>query len=125
MPWAAEVLHRRIELIRKDSALLTVLIQEVELDDELRQIYRDRAVQTTVNKLKVRLDELMAEGKIRPVNTLIASRAILGSYLSFLMPRPDPQLESLSSEEIVATLVDIYSRGLGPQADGQSEGGEV
>ena len=71
MPWAAEVLHRRIELIRRDSALLSVLIQEVELDGELRQIYRDRVLRTTVNKLKVRLDELMAEGKIRPVNTLV------------------------------------------------------
>jgi AcrR family transcriptional regulator len=125
MPWAAEVLHRRIELVRRDSALLSVLIQEVKLDDELWQIYRDRAVQTTVNKLKARLDELMAKGKIRPINTLVAARAILGSYLSFLMPQPDPQLENLSSEEIVATLVDIYSQGLGLQLDRQSEEGEI
>jgi AcrR family transcriptional regulator len=122
MPWTAEMLHRRIELIRRDGALLSVLIQEVQLDDELRQIYKERVLQTAFNKLKARLDELMAEGKIRPVNTQIAARAILGSYLSFLVPFPDPQLESLSSEEIAATLVDIYSRGLGLPLDGRPEG---
>jgi AcrR family transcriptional regulator len=122
IPWAAEVLHRRVELIRRDSALISVLIQEVRLDEELRQIYRDRVFQATVNELKVRLDELMAEGKIRPINTLVAARAIFGSYLSFLMPLLDSELESLSSEEIVATLVDIYSRGLGLPLEGQPEG---
>jgi AcrR family transcriptional regulator len=122
MPWMAEMLHRRIELIRRDGALLSVLIQEVQLDDELRQLYRERVLHTAFTKLKARLDELMAEGKVRPINTQIAARAILGSYLSFLVPFPDPQLESLSSEEIAATLVDIYSRGLGSSLDGQSEG---
>ena len=122
MPWMAEMLHRRIELIRRDGALLSVLIQEVQLDDELRQLYRERVLHTAFTKLKARLDELMAEGKVRPINTQIAARAILGSYLSFLVPFPDPQLESLSSEEIAATLVDIYSRGLGSSLDRQSEG---
>lgn len=122
MPWIAEMLHRRIELIRRDGALLSVLIQEVQLDDELRQIYRERVLHTAFNKLKTRLDELMAEGKVRPINTQIAARAILGSYLSFLVPFPDSQLEGLSSEEIAATLVDIYSRGLGLSPDGRSEG---
>ena len=122
MPWMAEMLHRRIELIRRDGALLSVLIQEVQLDDELRQLYRERVLHTAFTKLKARLDELMAEGKVRPINTQIAARAILGSYLSFLVPFPDPQLEGLSSEEIAATLVDIYSRGLGLSLDGQSEG---
>ena len=122
MPWMAEMLHRRIELIRRDGALLSVLIQEVQLDDELRQLYRERVLHTAFTKLKARLDELMAEGKVRPINTQIAARAILGSYLSFLVPFPDQQLESLSSEEIAATLVDIYSRGLGLSLDGQSEG---
>ena len=125
MPWMAEMLHRRIELIRRDGALLSVLIQEVQLDDELRQLYRERVLHTAFTKLKARLDELMAEGKVRPINTQIAARAILGSYLSFLVPFPDPQLESLSSEEIAATLVDIYSRGLGSSLDGQSEGDEA
>jgi AcrR family transcriptional regulator len=122
MPWMAEMLHRRIELIRRDGALLSVLIQEVQLDDELRQIYKERVLQTAFNKLKTRLDELVAEGKVRPVNTQIAARAILGSYLSFLVPFPDPQLEGLSSEEIAATLVDIYSRGLGGSLERQPEG---
>ena len=122
MPWMAEMLHRRIELIRRDGALLSVLIQEVQLDDELRQLYRERVLHTAFTKLKDRLDEMMAEGKVRPINTQIAARAILGSYLSFLVPFPDQQLESLSSEEIAATLVDIYSRGLGLSLDGQSEG---
>ena len=122
MPWMAEMLHRRIELIRRDGALLSVLIQEVQLDDELRRIYRERVLHTAFNKLKARLDELMAEGKVRSINTEIAARAILGSYLSFLVPFPAPQLESLSSEEIAATLVDIYSRGLGSSPDRQPEG---
>ena len=125
MLWAAEVLHRRIELVRRDSALLSVLIQEVKLDNELRQIYKDRVLQATGNKLKAGLDKLMAEGKIRPINTLIAARAILGSYLSFMMPLADPQLESLSSEEIVTTLVDIYSQGIGLQPDKRSKGDGV
>jgi AcrR family transcriptional regulator len=122
MPWIAEMLHRRIELIRRDGALLSVLIQEVQLDDELRQIYKERVLHTAFNKLKAKLDELMAEGKVRPINTQIAARAILGSYLSFLVPFPDPQLEDFSSEEIAATLVDIYSRGLGLSLERQSEG---
>ena len=58
----------------------------------------------------------------RAVNTQIAALAILGSYLSFLVPFPDPQLENFSSEEIAATLVDIYSRGLGLSLERQSEG---
>jgi AcrR family transcriptional regulator len=122
VPWTAEMLHRRIELIRRDGALLSVLIQEVQLDDELRQIYKERVLQTVFSKLKSRLDELIAEGKVRPINTQVAARAILGSYLSFLVPFPDPQLEGLSSEEIAATLVDIYSRGLGSSLVQQSEG---
>jgi AcrR family transcriptional regulator len=122
MPWTAEMLHRRIELIRRDGALLSVLIQEVQLDDDLRQIYKERVLRAAFTKLKARLDALMAEGKVRPINTQIAARAILGSYLSFLVPFPDSQLESLSSEEIAATLVDIYSRGLGLSLDEKSEG---
>ena len=38
-----------------------------------------------------------------------------------MMPYPDPQLEELSPEEIVASLIDLYRNGLRMLPDEQAE----
>jgi AcrR family transcriptional regulator len=112
LTWVAEVLRRRIAFVQENSALMSMLIHEVGLDEELRRVYVERVMPLSVNRLRARLDELIAAGRMRPINTAVAARAILGSYLSLMMPYPDPQLANLPAEEIVASLLDLYLHGL-------------
>ncbi|RLC73916.1 MAG: hypothetical protein DRI52_00920 [Chloroflexi bacterium] len=121
LTWVREVLRRRFVLMKQCRALLSVLMHEVQLDDELRQFYGKRVLQTTVTKLEAQLNELIAAGRLRPINAAVVARAVLGSYLSFMMPYPDPQLEELSPEEIVASLIDLYRNGLRMLPDEQAE----
>jgi AcrR family transcriptional regulator len=115
-----EMLCRRFALVEQNRTLLSVLIHEVRLDEDLRRQYGDRILRTAVGKLEGRLNEWLALGKLRPVNTAVVARAIVGSFLSFMMLHPDPELESVPSDEIVTSLIDFYWRGLSVQSTGQA-----
>jgi AcrR family transcriptional regulator len=119
LSWATDVLRQRIEAVKRDGPLLSALSHEAGLDDELRQRYPAQFL-SSVDVLKAKLDELVAAGKMRSVNTAVVARAFLGSYLIFLAPFSDPKLEDVPAQEIVATLVDIYLRGLGLSPGGQA-----
>jgi AcrR family transcriptional regulator len=120
-----EVLGRRFALVERNRALLSVLIHEVRLDEELRRQYGDRILRTAVAKLESRLNEWSALGKLRPVNTAVVARAIVGSFLSFMTLYPDPELDGIPSDEIVSSLIDFYWRGLSLPAGDQVEEGSV
>lgn len=127
LPWIAEVLRRRFALMKQSHDLMSVLMHEVQLDAELSQFYGERMLKTTVSKLETKLDELIAAERLRPINTAVVARAILGSYFSFMWPYSDPQLEEFSSEEIVNVLIDLYWNGLGilPDKQAGSDAGSV
>jgi hypothetical protein len=112
--------------MKESRALFPILMHEVRLDAELQQLYGERMLRTTL-RLETRLNELVSAGRLRPLNTVVVSRAILGSYLGFMLPCPDPRLESLSPEEAVASLIDLYWQGLrmlpGEQAEADAGDG--
>lgn len=118
--WATEMLRRRFALVKQNRSLLSVLMHEVQLDAELRQLYGERMRQATA-KMESRLNELMAKGKLRPINAAVVARAMLSSYFSFLIPPFDPRLEDLSPEEIATSLMDLYWHGLCILPDDQTE----
>jgi AcrR family transcriptional regulator len=118
--WAAEMLRQQFALMKQNRPLVPVLMQEVRLDAELRQRYGERMRQT-IAELETRLNKAIAAGRLRPINAAVVARAILGSYLSLMIPPPDLRLESLSTEEIVTSLIDLYLHGLRMLPDEQAE----
>ncbi len=100
------------------NPLLTVLLHEARLDEELRQQFVDRIAFRIARELEQRLRELSAQGVLRPANAAVIARALIGVMLGFGLlfeTDNDPAIEALSPEELAAELTSLFLDGLRPR----------
>lgn len=111
----ASIIARHCRLLTEGNKAITILTDEVEgLKPKHRKQILERK-RVYFDFVRDTLDELKQEGRLRDVNTTVATFSLFGTLL--WLPRwyrPDGQL---TSDQVVASITDIASGGL--LADGR------
>lgn len=90
------------------------------LRPENARIFLERIVMPGNTLLAGYLDHCVARGALRPIDTFVAARSLLGSLLTFVLSQEvlgGAELRPISDEAIVETVSDLFLRGaLAPAA---------
>lgn len=90
------------------------------LRPENARIFLERIVMPGNTMLAGYLDLCVARGALRPIDTFVAARSLLGSLLTFVLSQEvlgGAELRPISDEAIVETVSDVFLRGaLAPAA---------
>ena len=90
------------------------------LQPENARIFLERIVLPGNTMLAAYLDHCVARGALRPIDTFVAARSLLGSLLTFVLSQEvlgGAELRPISDEAVVETVSDLFLRGaLAPKA---------
>jgi hypothetical protein len=83
-------------------------------------------VRDVTDRISAYLDRKVARGELRPVDTVVAARALAAAMVGFAIQqhRMCPPLVRLSSERYTQGLVDLLVGGLLPPAEGRRREGK-
>ena len=90
------------------------------LQPENARIFLERVVLPGNTLLAGYLDSCVARGALRPIDTFVAARSLLGSLLTFVLSQEvlgGAELRPISDEAIVETVSDVFLRGALPVRD--------
>jgi AcrR family transcriptional regulator len=112
--------HSKLHITMQASALREARAQRDKPLDAVRCHMREHMREQVVRMgavLKAYLDEQVACGALRPVNTAVAMQLCLSGLLVSIMRRAsgDDELAGVSREELVDTVASILLHGLLPQ----------
>jgi AcrR family transcriptional regulator len=108
------LLFRRFCEVETSRQLANVVIREIFKDAEMWRDYHRQALVTIVAKIEKQMKTAIASGTLRPVHTGIAARAMIGMVQGLIMLRliDDPQIASMSIEELTRELTSLIMDGL-------------
>ena len=90
------------------------------LQPENARIFLERIVMPGNTMLAAYLDHCVERGALRPIDTFVAARSLLGSLLTFVLSQEvlgGAELRPISDEAVVETVSDLFLRGaLAPKA---------
>jgi AcrR family transcriptional regulator len=111
--------HRFATLTQGGHEMFQVVLSEVLVNSELRELYLQQIVLPTFALAETYFVRLVEEGKIRPLDVPLTLRVIAATFLGLLTMRVigDPQLQT-RWDELLGLLTTIMLDGLLP-----SEGG--
>jgi AcrR family transcriptional regulator len=124
-----QILKNRFNLIEADSiSRLPSLMGEIIRDPELQALWAEQFLRPFFTKMEGIFRTMVASGRFRPVEPAIATRAIGGLILGFLMltimeGKTSP-LNRLPREEVAEALVDFVGLGLMNDNGGKKEEGK-
>jgi AcrR family transcriptional regulator len=84
------------------------------LQPENARIFLERIVLPGNRLLAGYLDHCVARGALRPIDTFVAARALLGSLVTFVLSQEvlgGAELRPISDETVVETVSDLFLRG--------------
>jgi hypothetical protein len=87
------------------------------LNPENTRIFFERIVLPGNTLLAAYLDHCVERGALRPLDTFVAARALLGSLVTFVLSQEvlgGAELRPISDEAIVETVSDLFLRGALP-----------
>jgi AcrR family transcriptional regulator len=116
------LLGERFRFIERNSDFVRAMLAEVWTDEEFRRQYLDQVIAPLLHLLEGYLQARIDAGTMRPVNTGVVIRAMVGSFLMFLLlsqPGHGGLALPVSSEEVVDELVDFFLVGLQTQSAGE------
>jgi AcrR family transcriptional regulator len=91
------------------------------LQPENARIFLERIVLPGNRLLAGYLDHCVARGALRPIDTFVAARSLLGSLLTFVLSQEvlgGAELRPISDAAIVETVSDVFLRGALPARGG-------
>lgn len=100
--------------LRERSPIIGLVLREVPLRPENARTFIEKVVLPTNRLLADYLDSGVASGALRPLNTFVAARALVGMLVMFLMTQEvlgGGALSPLSDEAITATVSDLFLHG--------------
>ena len=104
------IITRHARLLTEGNRSITILTDEIEgLKPKHRKQILDRK-RTYLEFVRGTLDELQAQGKLRDVNTTVATFSVFGTLL--WLPRWFHIEGSLTSEQVVQEITSIITAGL-------------
>ena len=111
--------HRFVALTQGSHEMFQVVLSEVLVNSELRELYLQQVVMPTFALAETNFTRLVEAGKIRPLDVPLTLRVIAATFLGLLTMRVigDPQLQT-RWDELLDLLTTIMLDGLLP-----SEGG--
>ena len=111
--------HRFVALTQGSHEMFQVVLSEVLVNSELRELYLQQVVMPTFTLAETYFTRLVDAGKIRPLDVPLTLRVIAATFLGLLTMRVigDPQIQT-RWDELLDLLTTIMLDGLLP-----SEGG--
>lgn len=110
--WLEQIIQRRIALVRQHRPLISALVQELILDEELRQTYKEKIIAPVTARIAERMQKLIADGALRPLNVEVITRTMMGGFLGFIWFAPEMLGDDRSAHEVATSVADFYWYGL-------------
>ncbi len=110
--WLEQIIQHRIALVRQNRPLIFALVQELMLDEELRQTYKEKIIAPVTARIADKMHQLIAAGALRPLNVEIITRVMMGGFLSFIWFAPEMLEDNQSAGKIAMGIADFYWYGL-------------
>jgi AcrR family transcriptional regulator len=107
------------ERLRERAPIFALLLSGGALRPENARMYQERVVQPGNQLLAAYLDDCIARGALRPLDTFVASRALIGSLIMFMLSQNvlgGAELRPIDDAAIVKTVTDLFLRGALPSA---------
>jgi len=102
------------EALRERAGLVGLVLREVPLRPDTARVFIQKVVLPTNRRLAQYLDRAVASGALRPLDSFVAARALVGMLLVFLLTQElfaGRELSPLSDEVITQTVTDLFLHG--------------
>ena len=116
-------LRDRLALAEQNADLTRVLLYEARFDDDLRREYVENVLRKMATRLEERMKPLIKAGVLRPIHPGVASLAILGSFLGFVLLERELQMELPPLDEVATDMTSLFLDGLRARGEAEVEGG--
>jgi AcrR family transcriptional regulator len=96
-------------------AIVRILVAEALRFPQIAEMFYKQAARRFLGLLSEYLQHQVELGRLRPHNTVIGARSFLGMFVINVVSREimhDPLLMTISDEQLVATVLDIFLGGL-------------
>jgi AcrR family transcriptional regulator len=118
------VFDERFHFLERNSDFIRAMLAEVWTDEEFRRQYLEKVIAPLLVLIETNLQARIDAGTMRPVNTAVAIRAMVGSFLIFLLlsqPGHGGLNVDIGRDELVGALVDFFLHGLAacPMGEGR------
>ena len=112
-----QILHNRLNLIESEAVFwIPSLMGEIQRDTELKALWAEQFIQPFFKQMEEVYHVMMASGKFRRMEPSVATRAIGGLILGFLMLKvmegETSPLKQLPKEAVADALTDFVLHGL-------------
>jgi len=108
----AAFLHDRLTLTEQTLDLTRVLLYEARFDDDLRREYVENVLRKMATRLEDHIKPLIEAGRLRPIHTGVATLAIMGSFLGFVLLERELQMELPPFDEVATDMTSLFLDGL-------------
>ncbi|HXX49532.1 MAG TPA: TetR/AcrR family transcriptional regulator [Myxococcota bacterium] len=107
------------ERLRERGTILALVLGGGALRPENARLFQERVLLPGNQLLAAYLDECVHRGALRPMDTFVASRALIGSLVMFMLSQNvlgGAALRPIPDAAIVETVSDLFLRGALPSA---------
>ncbi|CAG1005913.1 Fatty acid metabolism regulator protein [Myxococcaceae bacterium] len=116
------IARRFYERLRERAPLLGLVVREFPLRRDEARVFVERIVLPVNRLLASYLDRFVAEGVLRPLDTFVAARALVGMLMIFVLTQyvfGGDSIEPISDDAVIETAQEIFLRGaLAPRPGG-------
>jgi AcrR family transcriptional regulator len=117
-----EYLHRRMSLIWENREVFRIVLSEMLVNAELRELYLRRVIEPTMRIAEENFRSRMEQGEVRRTDAPLAMRSVAGAVLGLLVLGllGDEEVGSRPSE-IPDVLAELLAHGLDATEGGRHE----
>ncbi|MFO7167142.1 MAG: TetR/AcrR family transcriptional regulator [Chloroflexota bacterium] len=104
-----------------NAAVLRMLVSEAIRFPQISEMMYQTLVSRIFNLIKRYLEHQVELGRLRPHDSLIATRSFVGMFLAHIFVREifrQPEAQATSDEEVVRNAVEIFLHGLEAEGSG-------
>ncbi len=109
------ITQRFYDRLRERAPLVGLVLREFSLRPDDSRVFLERVV-LPVNRLFASyLDGFVARGVLRPIDTFVAARALVGMLMVFVLSQyvfGGAELQPIPDEKIVETVQELFLRGV-------------
>ena len=119
-----QVMAGRFQNMRK-KRIFTLILHEARMDPEIHRRYIEDVLSRVIRETEQRIQALITAGIMRPVNSAIAARTLVGAMTGFAVMfdmEADSVIEEMSPESLANEVMDIFLHGLYVRPDGEKGG---
>lgn len=109
------ITRRFYERLRERAPLVGLVLREFSLRREDARVFLERIVLPVNRLLAAYLDEFVAQGVLRPLDTFVAARALVGMLMIFVLSQHvfgGDEIHPLSDDAVVETAQELFLRGI-------------